>query len=44
MVNETVSFLEKMMDVQKLYLSDFERLHSTISQVKNNFTEEINIV
>ena len=44
MVNETSVFLEKLLDVDKLKLSDFESLYIINQQVKNNLTDELKIV
>ena len=44
MVKEVITFLEKILDVDKLYLSDFLLVHKITHKFKNNFTEELNIV
>ena len=44
MVNSVREFLEKILDVDKLYLSDFQLVHDITQKFRNNFTEELNIV
>jgi hypothetical protein len=44
LVQEVTVFLEKIMDVDKLYLSDFQLVHDVTNQLRNSFAEEMNIV
>ena len=44
LVQEVIVFLEKIMDVDKLYLSDFQLVHEITHQLRNSFAEEMNIV
>lgn len=44
MVNDVTNFLEKLLDEDKLFLSDFQKVHDITQRLKNSFTEEINLV
>eukprot|EP01114_Cavostelium_apophysatum_P014001 TRINITY_DN3512_c0_g1_i9.p1 TRINITY_DN3512_c0_g1~~TRINITY_DN3512_c0_g1_i9.p1 ORF type:complete len:5234 (+),score=1501.00 TRINITY_DN3512_c0_g1_i9:231-15932(+) len=43
MVKEATEFLERLLDVERLFLSDFQQVYELTQQFKNSFAEELNI-
>jgi hypothetical protein len=43
MVKSTSNFLEKLLDVDKMFLSDIDDIHQISIKFKSNFSEELNV-
>jgi hypothetical protein len=43
MVKSTSNFLEKLLDVDKMFLSDIDDIHQITIKFKSNFSEELNV-